>query len=85
VVRDELEGPEIRAELELLADQHRGEAVLVVSHGEAIRLGVPALARNLSSSFPEGRAVPSCGVVELEADADGWQALSWCGEPVPTR
>ena len=85
VVRDELEEPEIRAELELVADQHRGEAVLAISHGDAIRAGVTALARNLSSSFPESRAVPSCGVVELEADADGWRVVSWCGKPVAAR
>lgn len=72
----------MRAELELVADQHRGEAVLVISHGGAICAGVPAVARNLPMSFPEGRAIPSCGVVELEADADGWRVVSWCGEPV---
>jgi 2,3-bisphosphoglycerate-dependent phosphoglycerate mutase len=85
VVRSELDASRIQTELELVADQHRGEAVLAISHGRAICTGVPALARNLPVSFAEGRALPSCGVVELEADADGWRAVSWCGEPVMTR
>jgi probable phosphoglycerate mutase len=32
-------------ELELVADAHRGEAVLVVTHGGTMSVGVPALAR----------------------------------------
>ena len=72
-------------ELELVADQHRGESALVISHGGAICAAVPALARNLTSRFPESRAIPNAGVVELEADGDGWRALSWCGEPVAAR
>ena len=70
------------AVLELVADQHRGESALVVSHGGAICAAVPALARNLSPRFPESRPIPNTGVVELEADADGWRVASWCGEVV---
>ena len=72
----------VSAELELVADLHRGESALVVSHGGAICTAVPALAQNLTSRFPETRVVPNVGVVELEADGDGWRAFSWCGEPV---
>lgn len=68
-----------RAVLDEVADLHRGEAVLVISHGGAIGTAVPVLADNLASSFPRGRPMPNCGVVELEADADGWVARSWCG------
>jgi probable phosphoglycerate mutase len=75
----------VRTELELVADQHRGESALVVSHGGAICTAVPALARNLAPRFPEARAIPNTGVVELEADGDGWRALSWCGESVTAR
>jgi 2,3-bisphosphoglycerate-dependent phosphoglycerate mutase len=70
----------VSTELQLVADQHRGESALVVSHGGAICTAVPALARNLSSRFPESRPLPNTGVVELEADGDGWRAISWCGE-----
>jgi probable phosphoglycerate mutase len=69
-------------ELELVADQHRGESALVVSHGGVICTAVPALARNLTSRFPESRPLPNIGVVELETDGDGWRAVSWCGEDV---
>jgi 2,3-bisphosphoglycerate-dependent phosphoglycerate mutase len=72
----------VSGELELVADQHRGETALVISHGGAICTAVPALARNLTWRFPESRPMTNCGVVELEADGDGWRALSWCGEPV---
>jgi len=72
----------VSAELELVADQHRGETALVVSHGGAICTAVPALARNLTWRFPESRPMSNCGVVELEADGDGWRAVSWCGDPV---
>jgi probable phosphoglycerate mutase len=75
----------VAAELELVADQHRGESALVVSHGGAICTAVPALAGNVSARFPESRPIPNTGVVELEADGDGWRALSWCGQPMTAR
>lgn len=65
-----------------VADLHRGETVLVVSHGGAICMGVPALAVNLDPRFPASRPWPNCGVVELEADAGRWRAVSWVGERV---
>lgn len=30
-------------------------------------------------------AMPHTGVVDLEADADGWVARSWAGSPLETR
>lgn len=65
-----------------IADLHRGETVLVVSHGGAICLSISELAVNLDPRFPLDRPLPNCGVVELEADASGWRALSWVGERV---
>ena len=57
-----------REVLEDLADRHRGETVVVVSHGGAIlatlaALGWPGLAADLG---------PGAGVV-LERDGDGWR------------
>lgn len=69
----------VRAELELVADQHRGESVLVISHGGAICAGVLGLVPHLAPDFPVSRPLPNCGVVELEADADAWRAVSWAG------
>jgi broad specificity phosphatase PhoE len=51
------------AELEALADLHRGETVLVVSHSGALRAAVPALMPLEDGAF-----------VEVAIDADGWNA-----------
>ena len=51
-----------------IADAHPGETVLVVSHGGAIGLGVPAIAR---MDAPRQR-LDNCDTVEVLADADGW-------------
>ena len=67
-----------------VADLHRGESVLVVSHGGAICTAVPALARNVHPRFPLGRPLTDGGVVRLEADdTGGWRAVSWGDEDVP--
>jgi 2,3-bisphosphoglycerate-dependent phosphoglycerate mutase len=57
--------------LDVLADQHRGEAVLVVSHGGAI------VATQAVLGPPPGLSwhVPNCAYVELEGDASGWRVL----------
>jgi probable phosphoglycerate mutase len=73
------------AVLEEAADAHRGETVLVVSHGGAICTAVPHLALNLAPRFPHGRPLPNCGVVELEADADGWVARRWVDQDLDGR
>ena len=64
--------------LQEIADVHRGEAVLVVSHGGAICLGV-ATARS-SRRPPEGFRLPNTGVVRMDGDGDGWSlAEPWDG------
>jgi probable phosphoglycerate mutase len=70
------------AVLDEIADQHRGEAVLVISHGGVMCTALSALARNLALSHSRGLPLPNCGVVAVEADADGWIARSWAGRPV---
>jgi broad specificity phosphatase PhoE len=57
--------------LDAIADQHRGEAVLVVSHGGAI------VATQAVLDFRPGRPwdFANCSYVELEGDADGWRVL----------
>ena len=67
------------AVLEEIADAHRGESVLVVSHGGVMCLALSALARNLAVSHSRDLPMPNGGVVALEADADGWVARSWAG------
>ncbi len=61
----------VRPVLDDIADQHRGESVLVVSHGGAI------VATQAVLAFEPGRSwdLPNCSYVGLEGDADGWRAL----------
>jgi len=56
-----------------VADAHPGETVLVVSHGGAIGLGVPAVAR----MDAERRRLDNCDTVEVLADADAWVCTRW--------
>ena len=68
-----------RAVLDEVADEHRGESVLVVSHGGVMCMALSALARNLALGHSRDLPMPHGGVVALEADADGWVARSWAG------
>lgn len=56
-----------------VADSHPGETVLVVSHGGAIGIGVPDLAR----MDVEQRRLDNCHTVEVQADADAWVCTRW--------
>jgi 2,3-bisphosphoglycerate-dependent phosphoglycerate mutase len=59
----------VRTVLDDLADQHRGESVLVVTHGGAVVATVAVLA------YEPGRSpdVPNGSYVVLERDVDGWR------------
>jgi len=70
------------AVLDEIADAHRGESVLVVSHGGVMCMALSAVARNLSLSHSRDIPMPNCGVVALEGDADGWVARSWADRPL---
>jgi probable phosphoglycerate mutase len=70
------------AVLDEIADSHRGESVLVISHGGVMCLALSALARNLALSHSRDLPLGHCDVVALEADADGWVARSWAGRPL---
>ena len=61
------------AVLREVADAHPGETVLVVSHGGAIGLGVPAIARVDAEQHELG----NCDTVEVLADADAWVCTRW--------
>lgn len=70
------------AVLDEIADGHRGESVLVISHGGVMCMALSALARNLTLSHSRDLPMPHCGVVAVEVDADGWVARSWAGHQV---
>jgi probable phosphoglycerate mutase len=69
-------------ELDGIVDQHRGETVLVVTHGGVISLAVPHLAVNVGTDFATGRDLENCGLVRVLADADGFVVRGWGGEPL---
>ena len=70
------------AVLDEIADAHRGESVLVVSHGGVMCMALSALGRNLTLSHSRDVPMPNCGVVAMEADVDGWVARSWASRPI---
>ncbi len=70
----------LRAELGAIADQHRGETVLVVSQSGVIRTAVPPMV-GLEDEVAASRPLAGCAVVEVASDADGWVLRSWAGAP----
>jgi broad specificity phosphatase PhoE len=70
----------VTAELNQIADEHRGETVLVVTHGGAMKLTVPALAAVVGDCWTDERELANCAAVELQVDADGWRCVSWAGD-----
>lgn len=61
-----------RRQLEEIADQHRGETVLVVGHETALSVTVPALS-GLPLDWARDERWANAGTVAIEHDADGWQ------------
>jgi broad specificity phosphatase PhoE len=70
------------AVLEDLSDQYRGETVLAVSHGTAMQLALGTAATNATTRFTFARAVPHCGVADVEVDENGLRLLTFMGEVV---
>ncbi|MCP2255533.1 putative phosphoglycerate mutase [Prauserella aidingensis] len=65
-----------------LRSRHYGsdEAVVVVSHGGAIRFGAEWLAGNVTSDIADNGLLPNTAVVRLDADASGgWRCSEWAG------
>jgi broad specificity phosphatase PhoE len=63
----------MRRALSDIADQHRGETVLVVSHGGALSVALPALC-GTPGPPPE---LGNCDGALVEQDADGWALRTW--------
>jgi probable phosphoglycerate mutase len=67
--------------VDALADRHRGETLVVVSHGGVMTLAIPNTATNTTPELARQADVPNCGVAELEIDADGWRLVgAWPGK-----
>jgi 2,3-bisphosphoglycerate-dependent phosphoglycerate mutase len=63
--------------LEEVADTHRGETVLVFTHSGVMSLVIPTLTVNVPNDLAAQRFLPSCAVVEVEVDVDGWRVIAW--------
>jgi probable phosphoglycerate mutase len=66
-----------RAQLEEIADQHRGETVLVIGHQTALGIAIPTLAGNVTPVWAREHQLENTESVELECDADGWVLRRW--------
>lgn len=64
--------------LDDVADQFRGETVLVVSHGGVLLAVMGRLAAGSPTAPRDAHDVPHCAAYLLERDADGWRV----GQPV---
>lgn len=72
----------MRAALDEVADRHRGEAVLVVSHGGVMALALPRLAADRDALRTASPVLPNGALVAMERDADGWRLVRpWPGNP----
>lgn len=63
-----------------IADQHRGETVVVVSHGGVMSFCLPRLASNVSDDLAAQRPLPNCALAEVEVGDNGDVVVrSWPG------
>lgn len=65
--------------LEEIADQHRGETVLVFSHGGVMSFALPRLGVNVRNDLAAQPFLPNCAVAEVSLDADGVVVRTWPG------
>ena len=63
------------AAVEGIADEHRGETVLVTADAALLAKMLPALVPGLPASH--GPALAAGDVVEMRVDADGWVVDAW--------
>ena len=68
-----------REALQAIADQFRGETVLVFSHGGVMSFALPRISGNVRDDLAVARFLPNCAVAEVSVDGDGFEVLSWPG------
>jgi 2,3-bisphosphoglycerate-dependent phosphoglycerate mutase len=68
-----------RDALQEIADLHRGETVLVFTHGGVMSFVLPRIATPMRNDLVTREFLPNCDPAELEVDADGFRVLSWPG------
>jgi broad specificity phosphatase PhoE len=62
-----------------IADQFRGETVLVFSHGGVMSFTLPRISGSVRDDLDAARFLPNCGVAEVAVDGDGFDVRSWPG------
>lgn len=67
------------AALGAIADQHRGEQVLVFTHGAVMSLAIPRLSPNVRNDLADRQFLPNAVPAKVEIGDDGWRVLSWPG------
>jgi len=65
--------------LNRVADAHPDEAIVVVSHGGSMAVGVAALCDNIGVEFVGEHMLRNTDVVEIVRSDAGWQCVAWAG------
>ncbi len=68
-----------RDALEAIADLHRGETVLVFSHGGVMSFCLPRLGRTARADLSAQAYLPNCTTAKVAVGDDGFEVLSWPG------
>jgi broad specificity phosphatase PhoE len=68
-----------REALQSIADQHRGETVLVFTHGGVMSFVLPRISGYVRADLAAATFLPHCEVAEVSVDADGFEVRSWPG------
>jgi broad specificity phosphatase PhoE len=68
-----------REALQSIADQFRGETVLVFSHGGVMSFALPRISGNVRNDLASAAFLPNCAVAEVSVDGDGFAVHSWPG------
>jgi hypothetical protein len=80
----EAAGERFAEALQGIADEHRGETVLVCTDAGVVSREVPRLAFNVPADFAAGRSATGA-LVEVDCDADGWVLRSWGDQRLDQR
>jgi len=59
-----------------IASAHRGESILVFTHGGVLEMAY-RFAKGLDLRSPRDFAIPNCGVNRLAIEGEAWSVLAW--------
>jgi hypothetical protein len=64
-----------------VADEHRGETVVLVAPAALLQRALPTLAVNVAPLYGERHPLAAGEAAEMRVDGDGWVLDSWMGVP----